>query len=167
MRLVAVAALAPGCSLFLDFSDQAGVHDASIDGPYTVDECAYKEPNNTVDAPATITPGVDTGPAAICKQAPDAMGDDLDFYKFAVPGGTTKVTLTLTLSPDGGDLDLILYDPQGNLLGQSRGFSMTETLVCPGVSPACPSLPAGDYVFEVLPGKPGNLNNYTFNVALQ
>src|SRR5690242_5136186 len=109
MCLVAVAAFAPGCSLFLDFSDQAGVHDASIDGPYTADECAYKEPNETVDAPATMMPGVDTGPAAICAPVGDAGGEDLDFYLFTVPAGTTKVTLTLTLSPDGGDLDLILF----------------------------------------------------------
>jgi hypothetical protein len=165
--MVAVAAFVPGCSLFLDFSDQAGVHDASIDGPYTPDECAYKEPNNTVAEAQTIMPGVDTGPAAICAPAADAMGEDADFYLFTVPAGTTKVTITLTDSPDGGDLDLILSDPAGNLQGLSRGFGLTETLTCPGVSPACPMLMPGDFVFEVLPGKPGNINNYTFNVALQ
>ena len=44
-----------GCSFILDFSDKAGVHDASIDGPYTAAECAYKEPNDTPDTAAVIT----------------------------------------------------------------------------------------------------------------
>ena len=47
--LLVLAATVPGCSLILDFSDKAGVHDASLDGPYTKDQCDYKEPNDTID----------------------------------------------------------------------------------------------------------------------
>ena len=42
----------PGCSFILDFSDKAGVHDASLDGPYTQAECDYKEPNDSIDTAA-------------------------------------------------------------------------------------------------------------------
>jgi hypothetical protein len=164
VREFLVLALVPGCSLILDFSDKAGVHDASLDGPYTQAECDYKEPNDTIDTAAVIDPTADMGPAAICKSA---SGEDDDYYKFTVAAGINKVTIMLTDAPGGGDLDLKLYDSTGQVIGQSRNFSDTETLVCPAVSPACPSLAAGDYVFEVLPGSPVNLNNYTFSVTLQ
>ena len=155
---------APGCSFILDFSDQAGVHDASLDGPYTQPECDYKEPNDSLDTAAVIDPAVDMGPAAICKST---AGEDDDYYKFTLPAGTTKLTLKLIDAPGGGDLDLKLYDATGQVVGQSRNFSDSETLICPAVSPACPSLSAGDYTFEVLPGSPVNLDNYTFSVTLE
>ncbi|MEO8844188.1 MAG: hypothetical protein ABI591_18495 [Kofleriaceae bacterium] len=166
LRLVVVAlvTLGSGCSLILDFSDQAGVHDASLDGPYTQDQCNYKEPNDTLETAAVIDPTVDMGPAAICKVA---TGEDDDYYKFTVAAGITKATLNLIDAPGGGDLDLKLYDSTGNVVGQSRNFSATETLICPAVSPACPALSAGDYVLEILPGSPVNLNNYTFSVTLE
>jgi hypothetical protein len=162
--LLAFAALiaGPGCSFILDFSDKAGVHDASLDGPYTQSECDYKEPNDSIDTAAVIDPTADMGPGAICKVA---MGEDDDYYKFTVPDMTTKVTITLSNGAGGGDLDLKLYDSTGDTIGQSRSFGAGETLICPAVSPSCPALAAGDYVFEVLPGSPVNLNNYTFSVT--
>jgi hypothetical protein len=162
--LLVLAATVPGCSLILDFSDQAGVHDASLDGPYTKDQCDYKEPNDTIDTAAVIDPTVDMGPAAICKVS---TGEDDDYYKFTVPAGITKVTLQLNNAPGGGDLDLKLYDAGGSVIGQSRNFSESETLICPAMSPACAALAPADYVFEVLPGSPVNLNNYTFSVTLE
>ena len=167
LRVVALTACLPGCSFVLDFSDSAGVHDAAIDAPYTPEQCAYKEPNDTPATAAVIDPAVDMGPAAICRPDKDAgVSEDDDYYKFAVPAGTTKVTITLTNGPMAGDLDLLLFGADGtSKLGQSRGFTATETLICPGVSPACPSLAAGDYVFEVIPGAPGNLNSYTFSIT--
>jgi len=163
LALVA-GATAPGCSLILDFSDKAGVHDASLDGPYTQAECDYKEPNDSIDTAAVIDPAADMGPAAICKVA---SGEDDDYYKFTVPDMTAKVTITLTNGVGGGDLDLKLFDATGDVIALSRSFGPGETLVCPAVSPSCPTLAAGDYVFEVLPGSPVNLNNYTFSVAFQ
>jgi hypothetical protein len=165
--LLALASCVGGCSFFLDFSDKAGVHDAELDGPYTKDQCDYKEPNDSLDVAAVIDPTVDMGPAAICKPTGSGATPDLDFYKFTVPAGTTKTTIKLVDAPGGGDLDLKLYDATGTVVGQSSNFSDTETLICPAVSPACPTLAAGDYVFEVYGGSPVNLNNYTFTVTLQ
>jgi hypothetical protein len=169
--LVAASGVASGgCSFILDFSDQAGVHDAAIDGPYTQAECDYFEPNDTIDTAATIDPTADMGPAAICPPATGLSEDD-DYSKFTVPTGTTKTTIVLTdglLSNGmaGADLDLKLYDSAQSVVGQSRNFSATETLICPAVSPACPALtPGSEYVFEVLPGSPVNLNNYTFAIT--
>ena len=45
---LAFAALLPGCSLILDFSDSAVPADAAIDAVYTQAECDYKEPNDSV-----------------------------------------------------------------------------------------------------------------------
>jgi pre-peptidase len=152
---------AAGCSLILDFSDNAIPKDAAPDAPYTQAECDYKEPNDTVTTAAVITPA-DTGPAAICAGNPE----DHDFYKFTVPAGTTKVELRIsTTYRPGGDLDLRLYGSTGLLIAQSNNFSNDEIIVCPAPSLACPSLPQGDYVFEVFPGVPGAINAYTFTFA--
>jgi hypothetical protein len=161
-----LAASSAGCSLILDFSDKAGVHDAALDGPYTQAECAYFEPNDTLATAAMIDPAVDMGPAAICPPASGLTEDD-DYYKFTVPATATKTTIVLVDAPGGGDLDLKLYDANQQVVGQSRNFSTTETLICPAVSPACPALAAGDYVLEVLPGSATNLNNYTFTITFQ
>jgi hypothetical protein len=154
---------AAGCSLILDFSDQAIPGDAGPDAPYTQAECDYKEPNDTADTAVAITPG-DTGPAAICA----GTVEDLDFYSFTVPAMTTKVEIRIsTTYRPGGDLDLRLYDETGlMLLARSNNVSNDEIIVCPAPSPACPALAAGDYVLEVLPATPGAVNNYTFALAL-
>ena len=157
---LAVVALTPACSLILDF-DEKPPADASIDGPYTQAQCDYMEPNDSVETAMVVT-ATDMGPAAICKVA---AGEDDDYYKFTVPAMTTKVTIQLTNAAGGGDLDLKLYDATGDVIGQSRSFGAGETLACPAVSPSCPTLAAGDYVFEVLPGSSINLNNYTFSVT--
>jgi hypothetical protein len=153
---------AAGCSLILDFSDKAIPKDAAPDAPYTQAECDYKEPNDTAAAAAVITPA-DTGPAAICAGNPE----DHDFYKFTVPAGITKVELRIsTTYRPGGDLDLRLYGSTGMLIAQSNNFSNDELIVCSAPSPMCPPLAAGDYVFEVFPGVPGAVNDYTFALAL-
>jgi hypothetical protein len=147
-----------GCSLVLDFSDQAIPKDAPIDAPYTQAECDYKEPNETAAAAAALLPA-ETGPAAIC-----AGGvEDHDFYQLAVPATATKVEIRIsTAYRPTGDLDLRLYDKAGVvMLSQSHNFSNDEVITCPGMSPMCPTLAAGDYVFEVFPGVPGSVNAYT------
>jgi hypothetical protein len=155
-----------GCSLILDFSDQAIPRDAHVDAPYTQAECDYKEPNDTLATAAMITPA-DTGPAAICAGSGVGSGEDHDFYKFTVPAGTTKVELRVssTYRP-GGDLDLRLYDATGSLVSQSNNFSNNEIIVCPAPSPACPALTKGDYVFEVFPAVAGAVNAYTIALTL-
>jgi hypothetical protein len=151
-----------GCSLILDFSPSAIPVDAQIDASYSQEECDYREPNN---APAEAMPFAvaDLGPAAIC--AGDT--EDHDFYRFTVPAGTTKVSVKITFANRDGDLDLKLTDANGStMLGRSSGVSDGEEIVCPATSPPCPMLPAGDYLFEVLPGKPGAVNRYDIKLTL-
>ena len=161
-------ATVPGCSLILDFSDSAAPHDAAIDTPYTADQCAYGEPNDSFDTATVIVAGTDTGPGAIC---PTMTGvDDVDYYKFTVPAGTTSTTVAIMFTNALGDLDLKLFDANQTPLAQSRGFGDGETLTCPnapGTSPICAALSAGDYVFEVFPATPGATNFYSFAVTLQ
>jgi hypothetical protein len=158
--------LCGGCSLLLDFSPKAAPADAAIDAPYNHSECQYMEPNDTIATATAISPGVDTGPAAVC---PLVMGvDDLDFYKFTVPAGTTKVTVTSTFQNKLGDLDMKLYNAASEaVVAASLGFTDGETITCPGSSPPCPTLSPGDYVFEVYGAEAGVTNAYTFAVALQ
>src|SRR6185437_15092429 len=54
-RELCLLALIPGCSLVLDFSDKAIPKDAMTDAPYTADECAYKEPNDSFDTATSVT----------------------------------------------------------------------------------------------------------------
>lgn len=152
-----------GCSFLLDFSDKAIPTDAQPDAPYTQAECDYKEPNDTAATAASITPG-DTGPAAICA----GSAADHDFYKFTVTAATTKVEIRIAYTyRAAGDLDLRLYDATGGtMLSQSTGFSNEELIVCPGTSPMCARLAAGDYVFDVYPGVAGAVNRYTIALAI-
>jgi len=159
-REFALLALVPGCSLVLDFSDKAIPKDAMIDAPYTADECAYKEPNDSVDTAAPVTPA-DTGPAAICA---DEMADN---YKFTVAGANTVTVAIQFTNRPGGDLDLELDDAMGNRVAISRGFGDGETIVCPGAAPPCLKLVDGDYVMKVFPAVAGSVNAYTFSIQIQ
>jgi hypothetical protein len=153
-------ALVPGCSLVLDFSNKAIPKDAMVDAPFTADECAYKEPNDSPDTAQVITT-TDTGPAAIC---PDDVGD---YYKFTVAGASTvTISIQFTNRP-GGDLDLELLDAMGTQVSISRGFGDGETIMCPGAAPACAKLADGDYVMRVFPATTGAVNEYTFSLQMQ
>ena len=162
---LALAALLPGCSLILDFSNRAIPKDAAIDSRFPAAECAYGEPNDTPDTAFQIQPG-DTGPAAICSGG-DAGGDDVDYYRFVVPTGTMSTTIAISFSNALGDLDLALYDGNATFLTASRGFSDGETIICPGTTPSCAALQPGAYIFQVLGATAGVQNDYTFSVATQ
>jgi len=162
--VVTAATLLGGCSLLLDFSNDAIPKDGTADSPFSQAECDYKEPNDSAQSAAALDPAVDTGPGAIC---PGAV-DDHDFFKFTVPAAiaSVSVSISFTNSPTG-DLDLRLYDKTGaSVLSRSSGFGDQETIVCPGQSPACPALAADDYVFEVFPALAGAVNAYTIAVTL-
>ena len=164
--LLAVIALQAGCSFVLDFSNSAIPVDAEIDAPYTAEQCAFKEPNDTPDTAAMIAIA-DTGPGAICATGMTGI-DDHDFYKFTVPAATAKVVVSIAFTNrPTGDLDLRLYNKTGTtVLSRSSGFGDTETITCPGASPACSALAPDDYVFEVFPALTGSVNNYTFSVTI-
>jgi len=159
--LALVASNLAGCSLILDFS---GPSQSAPDAGFDQAECDYKEPNDTIGAAALLDP-TEVGPAAICSTA---MGvDDHDFYKFVVPEGTAAVSIRITfVSTAQGDLDLKLTDIGGSTLGTSFGFGNEEVIACPGASPPCPMLAAGEYVFEVLPAQPGLANRYDLALAI-
>jgi hypothetical protein len=159
-RELCLLALLPGCSLVLDFSDKAIPKDAMIDAPYTADECAYKEPNDTIDTAQPIT-AADSGPAAIC------ANDPADFYKVTLAGATSVTFAIQFTNRAGGDLDLEILGSDGTQKAISRGFGDGETILCPGSAPSCPMLPDGDYVMRVFPAMSGSVNAYTFSVQAQ
>jgi hypothetical protein len=161
-----------GCSLILNFSDSAAPKDAAPpDAFYTAAECSYDEPNDTFDTAATVTTA-DMGPAAIC---PTGTGtDDLDFYRFEVApmstSGSGQVTITLTYQDRGptSALDLSLFDATDSLIAQETDSLTTKTITCPSSDGiACPMLGSATYTFEVSPAAPGNINDYTFALAIQ
>lgn len=159
----AVLATASGCSLILDFGPGALPGDAGTEPPYTQAECDFQEPNNTAAEAMVLTPQ-DVGPAAICAGTPE----DRDFYRFTVPAGTANVTVRVSFTNrPTGDLDMRITDTTGaTTYGQSRGFDDVEQVVCPGASPVCPTLAAGDYVFEVFPATPGAVNRYELALTI-
>jgi hypothetical protein len=158
-----ILAGASACSLVLDFGPGALPRDAGPDAPYTQEECDYKEPNNAPAEAMELLPE-EIGPAAICAGDPE----DRDFYRFTVPAGTASVSVRISFaSRPTGDLDLRITDLSGaTTLGQSRGFGDVELVVCPGSSPVCPMLAAGDYLFEVFPATPGAVNRYDIALTI-
>ena len=166
VRWLAPCALLCGCSLTLDFSDKAIPKDATPDGPIPAAECGFQEPNDTAATAMQITPGV-TGPAAICAGSAGAPGDQ-DYYKFSVPDNTASVVVQLDFAnKPTGDLDLKLFTADGiTQLAQSRGFGDSETITCPGASPACAPLATGDYVFLVFPAVTGQTNEYNVTLSI-
>lgn len=164
-RLGAIALLLSlalsGCSLILDFSPGAIPVDAGKEAVYTQEECEYREPNDSPAEAAALAPG-DVGPAAICAADPA----DRDFYRFTVPPSTASVAVKIMFLAADGDLELRLTDASGAMmLGQSRGFGDQEAITCPGQSPACPALGAGDYLFEVFAAT-GAVNRYDLALAI-
>jgi hypothetical protein len=156
---VLVATVCPACSLILDF-DQPLPADAMTDAVSTKTECDFGEPNNT-PAEATPVTSADTGPAAICP----GTDEDHDFYSFTASASPTTISISFTQRP-GGDLDMKLYDATGTMIASSREFGPAEMLTCPGASPACPMLSAGQsYTFEVFPGVADAVNTYTFALS--
>ena len=152
-----------GCSLILNFDSSQIPIDAMLDAPFTQPECDYKEPNDTIGAAAPFTMA-DVGPAAIC---PISGGEDHDFYKFTLPAASTVTIKIDFINRPSGDLDLRLFDAATSTLqAQSRGFGNQELITCPGASPSCAQLAAGDYVFEVFPASAGAVNNYTPSLAI-
>jgi hypothetical protein len=154
-----------GCSLLLDFSEDAVPKDATPDSAFSQAECDFKEPNDSA-AEAALLDVAEVGPGAVCERS--AGVQDRDFYRFTVPAGTTTVTVSISfVSSATGDLDLRLYDATGaTVLASSVGFGDTEQIVCPGPSPTCAALAEGDYLFEVFSPVAGGANRYDLSLQL-
>jgi hypothetical protein len=156
--LVLAALSVGGCSALLDWSDEQIPKDA-YDLPYTPEPCTYLEPNDTLETAAVYDPAMPAA-GAICQQAPV----DHDFYKITVTDNAS-VTVTLTF-PEGGDLDLRLFDAGGSQHAQSRDVTTTETITCPSDASGCATLAAGDYIVEVYPALDTGFNAYQLDVAV-
>ena len=76
-----------------------------------------------------------------------ASGDDADVYAISLSGNER---ILLSISEPGADLDLALYDAQGNFLDASLSLQRTESLTV--TTP-------GDYFIEVFPAS--GLTNIT------
>lgn len=153
-----------GCSLILDFSDKAIPIDAAPDTPFNDAECAFGEPNDSLDTPIDFDIS-SVGPAAICNTGVD----DEDYYKFVVPPGTTSITVQISfIFFQSGDLDLYLYDGNKTQLAFSPNTGDGEKIVCPGTAPLCtlPMPVEGNYIFRVHPAVPGSQNRYDIAVTL-
>ena len=151
----ALIATTPACSLVLDW-------DQRIDAGPDPAACSFKEPNDTVDAAAPLALA-ETGPAAIC------VPGDRDFYRFTVPAELQDVRISadfvLSMSQD---LDMRLYDPANAnaVISEGLSFVTPEVILCPGTTPTCPQLAAGDYILEVFGASPSVFNTYSLSITV-
>ncbi len=125
--LLAVLATGPGCSLILDFSDKADAGpetDAEVVDAGPVgdggDPCAAYEPNDELAQAYPIEPGT-YSPLAICP-----AGDD-DYFSFVLDSPRDMVVDALFDNKDGaGDLEMRLYDSNGEVIDSSENFTDNE-----------------------------------------
>ncbi len=80
--------------------------------------------------------------------------EDADFYKFTITtAGRKSNSIGIEFKQWMGDLDLYLYDAQGNLIKYASSVTDNETLSLQGLA-------AGDYYAKVV-GYEGNTNQYS------
>ena len=109
-------------------------------------------------------PAVDVGPAAICP--PEVAATISTTTRSRSPRTPASRSRSRSCRARPGDLDLKVTDLLGAQLGSSRGFDNEEPITCPGTTPPCNALPAGDYIFEVFPAQPGMVNRYDIAVTV-
>jgi hypothetical protein len=158
---LAVIALS-GCSLILDFDvdadagpGDAGLVDAGGDGP---DPCETGEPNDDISEAFSISAGTHSD-LAICPAG------DKDFYRFSL-GDAQDLIIVLSFDNMGGagDLEMRLYDGQGNIVDGSMGFGNTERIE--RSLAMSNQLPAGDYSIEIYAFSASTQNTYTLELAI-
>ena len=82
--------------------------------------------------------------------------NDVDYYKFTLEtAGRASSSIGIDFKMWKGDLDIYLYDAQGNLVDYAKSVTDNETL-------SLHKLAAGDYYLKVV-GYDGNTNDYTLN----
>lgn len=160
LGLVGISAtLIVGCSLVLDFDDPPAPPDAMVADAIPAAACEFGEPNDSrpMAFPLDEVSGQSAG---ICTEG------DRDFYSIAVDDGA-EVTIEILFMQDGarGDLDLRLLDVDGNIMARSLSTDADERIVCPGTSPTCDQLVAGNYFIEVFGFADSTLNGYTLSFS--
>jgi hypothetical protein len=149
-----VAVQLSGCSLVLDFSELA---DGGAETDST-DSCAAFEPN---DSRAEAVLLEDAGAsAAICLQDPP----DVDFFRFAAPGGQDAV-ISLTMNDGTGPLNLNMRLYSGSDTAIDESTTETPEDVIERSDALGNQLDAGDYEVEVFGVSAGNINQYSLSVT--
>lgn len=158
----AIGLLASGCSLILDFDDPPAPPDAVPIDAIASSACDFGEVNDTRETASTALVAATPSEAGIC------VDGDRDFYAVTV-GAAQVLTVNVAFMQDGanGDLDMLILDSAGATRGRSLSTDDDEAIVCPGTSPSCPQLPAGDFVIEIFGFNDSTVNGYTieFTVA--
>lgn len=156
-----IAVTLPGCSLILDFDDPPPPPDAMEIDAIADEVCEFGEPNELRTAASPLVPPVTGQVAGICSDG------DRDFYSFPVTDGAT-VTIQVLFQQQGGsgDLDLRLYDEAGATVARSLSTDADEAITCPGDSPLCPQLTAGNYFIEIFGFAATTRNGYTLNITV-
>jgi hypothetical protein len=116
------------------------------------------EPSNTCAVPAVSTTIVNMGPTTL------GLCDANDYYDVRITAGQTE-TVTMTLDPAGGDLDIEIYDGANGcttILSSTNAGTAAEMLMV--------TAPAGSGALfrciHVFPKTPGETNNYTLDVVI-
>ena len=153
--------LSAGCSLILDFDDPPAPPDAMQADAIPTGACELGEPNE-MRSEATVLEAATATQGGICE-----VGDH-DFYSITVAADQT-VTVEAAFTQDAakGDLDLRLYDVAGNVVGRSASADSDERIVCPGASPPCSQLVAGNYFVEVYGFQDQMVNGYAITLTLE
>jgi hypothetical protein len=151
----ALAILASGCSLVLDFEKPP--EPGPIDGPVTDELCMAFEPNDSPDQATVVTPG--DVMAAIC------LGET-DYFKITVDGTQSLLARITFMNRNGmGDIDLRLLNASGaTTIDESRTSADVEEVMCPGGIMCTGPLPAGDYLLQVLGFNAAVQSAYTLHI---
>lgn len=119
-------------------------------GPSVLSPDRFEE-NDSLSEPATDLPRAEE------ELTIDTPGDD-DFYQLNLSQGD-KVTIRLSFVHSRGDLDLSLFDPEGNIVGISDSSGNQEEIVADNLTP-------GIYVIRVA-GYLGATNTYQMAATLE
>ena len=134
----------------------------SKDGPVYVDGATVQpsetckdraeEPNNSFNSATSLGDRQGVFPGwEICYPG------DVDHYSVALKSGQ-RLTITIVFKHADGDLELVLLDPAGKVIGASRSSSNNETLVHQATA-------AGKYIFAVY-GLAGAIAPYSIELQI-
>ncbi|MCP4447650.1 MAG: hypothetical protein GY811_20275 [Myxococcales bacterium] len=168
---IGLALSAGGCSVLLDFDEpigpgssdagadaDAGIADAAdmpdasaaADAETAVANCIAFEPNDSLAAPAAITPM--TLAASICPGT-----TDVDFYSFVL-AASNNLTISLAFDSPTSNLDLEVYNSMDELVAATEGDTSIEQIVLSQAQGN--DLPEGTYRIKILSETPEDSVDY-------